>query len=129
MTGTLAGRTEWERRQYERDHGRRAAMALGLRLAAEFTRHDESGPLPAPFTVYAPVTTGTEDERTAAVDAWAQAHHVPAGWDEDHHHYCAKLSFGPLTWMVYMMPDRREVPAPVPAEVRPELATAGRDAA
>lgn len=119
MNGTnLAGRTSWEARQYERDHGQRAAVALAYRLVAEFISTDENGPVPPPSTVYLPVTRGSEDERIAAVDAWAAEHNVKAGWDGERHHYAAKLPFGPVSLMVYAMAD---VLPPVTRE--PELAT------
>jgi hypothetical protein len=116
---TLGGRTEWERRQYERDHGQRAAVALAYRLIADFISTDEDGPVPPPTTVYVPVSKGTQDERAAAVQAWAAAHNVTAGWDEERHHYFAKLPFGPLSLMVYMLPDT--LPAPAAREGAPVL--------
>jgi hypothetical protein len=120
MERTLPGRTAWESRQYQTDHGQRAAAALAYRLVADFIRTDENGPVPPPATICVPVSRGSENERIAAVDTWAQAHHVTAGWDGDRHHYAAKLPFGPLTYMVYMLPDV----LPVPAAREPELAVA-----
>jgi hypothetical protein len=119
---TLAGRTDWEARQYERDHGQRAAVALAYRLVAEFISTDEDGPVPPASTVYVPVSRGSEDERMEAVEAWAAAHHVTAGWDAGRHHYFAKLAFGPLSLMVYMLPDA--LPAPAAREDAAEMAVA-----
>jgi hypothetical protein len=120
-TTTLAGRTEWEARQYQQDHGKRAAMALAFRLLGDFLLTDEDGPVPPPSVVYVPVSRGSEAERAAAVQAWAAAHNVTAGWDEKHHHYFARLPFGPLSFMVYMLPD----PLPAPAAREDELAATG----
>ena len=115
MNGTIAGRTPCEARQYRKDHGQRAATALGYKLLADFLRDDEDGPLPPASTVYAPVMAGSDEERMAVVDAWAALHKTSAGWDAEHHHYCAKLPFGPVSLMVYMMPD-------APADREPVLA-------
>ena len=122
MEATLPGKTRWETEQYNRDRGQRAATALGYRLLADFIRTDASGPVPSGGTVYAPVVLGSDEERTAAVDEWAEAHGVPAGWDDDHHHYGAKLTFGPVAYMVYMIPAKREVQdSPPPREGEREL--------
>ena len=123
MESNLPGRTAWETEQYRKDHGQRAASALGLRLIADFIKNS-TGPYPAPgCRIMAPVMDGTEAERFAVVDAWAAENHVTPEWSDSRSHYAAKLSFGPWVYAVYMMPDPVSVPAPA-AEARPEMAVA-----
>ena len=119
MQDNLPGRTAWETQQYNRDHGHRAASALGLRLIADFIKN-HPGPVPPPGSrIIVPVMDGTEAERMAVVDEWAAENHVQAEWSAGHHHYSAKLYFGPWTYAVYMMPD-----VPAAAEAALELAGA-----
>ena len=122
MEPSIPGRTEWERRQYKKDHGQRAAMALALRLAAEFIRSDEDGPLPPPFTICAPVVGGSARHRMDVVDAWAVAHHVAPDWNASRQTYEARMSFGPVSLMVYALLDGADDMDS--AEAQPELAVA-----
>ena len=60
---------------------------------------------PKPQSHLEPVIKGTEDERKARVDAWARARDVTAGWHEETKTYRAVKHFGPVSYVVYMMPD------------------------
>lgn len=105
MTETFPGRTAWETRQYRRNHGRRAAVALEYKLFADFLHGDEDGPVPMRDTIIAcaaPPSAGKEDG-CAAVDRWAARHHVTAGWDNGS--YSAEVPFGPdLKYRVVFVP-------------------------
>ena len=115
----MNGKTPYEAEQYRKDHGHRAASALGLRLIADFIKNHD-GPIPAPGSrIMAPVMNGTEAERFAVVDTWATQNHVRPEWSASRSHYAAKIPFGPWTYVVYMMPDPVSVPA---AKATPELA-------
>jgi hypothetical protein len=123
MDTTIPG-TAWETKQYRRDHGERAAMALGLRLAADLIRDDE-GPLPPSFTICAPVTGGTMRQRMDIVDGWALRHLVVPEWNHAHQAYEARAVLGPVTYMVYarLAGDADEAPVPAAGEDAPaELA-------
>jgi hypothetical protein len=96
MEDLLPGKTRWESRQYRKDHGQRASVALQYRMFADFLRCDEDGPAPMRDThiaVAAPPDVSRE-EGCAAVDRWAARHHVKAGWD-DEGTYRAEVVFGP----------------------------------
>jgi hypothetical protein len=113
MQDTLPGRTERETR-LSADHGRTAAQAVGYQLIARhlyaFAAEDMKllglREIPEPRPQTWPVTGGTDDERIARVDAFAARHGVRAGTDEDSGTYRAVLAFGPVTLVVYMIPDR-----------------------
>jgi hypothetical protein len=53
-----------------------------------------------------PVTGGTDEDRMARIDAWAQRHGITAGPDEASGRYQAVLGFGPVRVIAYMIPDR-----------------------
>jgi len=67
------------------------------------------GQAPKPQAHLVPVIRGTEDQRKAKVDAWARVRHVTAFWHEETSTYRAVMMFGPVPYIVYMIPD---VPAP-----------------
>lgn len=103
--------TDWQRRQHAADGGYAASLAVGHEKAAAVLRN-----LPPDLTAvateqYAYAVTGTDEDRRAAVDAWAKAHHVPAAW-----HpllgYAARLQCGPLAVVVIAAPVSADVPAP-----------------
>ena len=122
LTAALPGKTRWETQQYQKDHGQRAAMALGLSLAGKFIRADEDSPLPPPFTICAPVVGGSARHRMDVVDAWAVAHHVAPDWNANRQTYEARMSFGPVSLMVYALLDGADDMDA--AEAQPELVVA-----
>jgi hypothetical protein len=90
--------TDWQRRQHDADGGFAAALASGHERAATVLRNLPDNLLAVATTQYVFAATGYYDDRKAAVDAWAAAHHVTAGW-LDGTGYCARLE-GPLTVVV-----------------------------
>jgi len=113
MDTTIPG-TAWETKQHRRDHGERAAMALGLLLASKDVREDGSGLIPPPFTIYYPASG---DDAAAQVDAWAKAHGVTAAPDLKRGTYEAKVTLGPVTLMAYHLLPDRAADMPAPAEL------------
>ena len=114
MTATaLKGRTDWEAKEYARDHGRTAAQATGWQLlarhiwacAAEDMEILGLREIPDPRPLQWPVTGGTDEDRKARVDAWAARHGVTAHPDPASGQYKAVLEFGPVHLVVYMIPD------------------------
>jgi hypothetical protein len=107
-------RTDWEREQYQADHGATAALALGFLLLAKYVKHHAAGdmqilgrtampePPPYKFAVFG----GTDDEQKARIDAWAKRHGVTAHTDRVSGHYEAAVPFGPVRLVAYMVPER-----------------------
>lgn len=95
---------------------------LGDYLAAhaeEDTFILEMGQSPKPQAHLVPVIRGTEEQRRARIDAWARVRHVVAFWHADTGSYRAVKFFGPVAYIVYMMPD-----VPAASEGARELAGA-----
>lgn len=113
MTSATDFRTPWEAQQYAADHGRTAAIAIGYQLiarhinacAAEDMQLLGLAALPDPRPQQWPVTGGTDEQRRARIDAWAKRHGITAHPDEASGQYRAVLTFGPVSLMVYMIPD------------------------
>ena len=113
-TTALAGRTDYEAREWAADHGRTAAIAVGYQLLARHVNACGTEDLellglreiPDPRPQMWPVTGGTDDDRRARIDAWAKRHGTTAGPDEDGGTYRAVLSFGLVKVIAYMIPDR-----------------------
>lgn len=132
---TLAGRTEWEARQYAADCGKHAAKAqafirLGLILECDddapapifMTHRIISGKVTEELRGYAALPSAGDDAGCAAVDRFAARHHVPAGWDDGH--YCAVIHLGGgYRYGAFFTPERNLHPAaPVTGEDAPVLA-------
>lgn len=103
--------TDAERRQHAADGGYAASLAVGHEKAAAILRN-----LPPDLTAvateqYAYAVTGTDEDRRAAVDAWARAHHVRSGMVPGLG-YAARLQCGPLAVVVIAAPVSADVPAP-----------------
>jgi len=113
-TTALQGRTEWEAAQYAADHGKTAAMALGYQLLARhinaFAAEDMGllgiREIPEARPQSWPVTGGSDEERKARVDAFAERHGIRPVTDAVSGQYKAVLEFGPVSLVVYMIPDR-----------------------
>ena len=118
MTATdLGGRTEWEHRQYLKDHGRRAAVVQAHRDFADFLETDEDSPAPPPD-----VTVGA-CRSAEAVDRWAARHHVTAEWRQGS--YRAVVDFGKeYTYCVAYVPKEVLDERLDSAEAQPEMAGA-----
>ena len=101
MTETLLpGRTEWETREYLKDHGHRAAVAQAHRHFADMLEADEDCPVPPGNDIVVAAARST-----TAVDRFAERHHVTAAWNG--RVYKASVSFGPeLTFAVIHMPPK-----------------------
>lgn len=107
-------RTDWEREQYQADHGATAALALGFLLLAKYVRHHAAGDMqilgrdrmPEPYPYKIPVFGGTDDEQKARIDLWARRHGVTARTGRVSGHYEAAVSFGPVRLVAYMVPER-----------------------
>jgi hypothetical protein len=114
MTSATDFKTRWEADEYARDHGKTAAVAIGYQLLARHLHACAAEDmallgvtLPAePRPYMQPVTGGTDEERKARVDAFAARHGVKAGPDDATGTYRAVLSFGPCSYVAYMIPDR-----------------------
>lgn len=91
--------TDWQRRQHDADGGFAAALASGHERAATVLRNLPDTLLAVATEQYVYAATGYYDDRKAAVDAWAAAHHVAARW-VDGTGYCARLACGPLAVVV-----------------------------
>ncbi len=88
MTETLLpGRTEWETREYFKDHGHRAAVAQAHRRFADLLDADEDCPVPPGNDIVVAVGPSV-----AAVDRWAARNHVTAAWNG--RVYKASVEFG-----------------------------------
>ena len=103
--------TDYQRRQHAADGGYAASLACGHEKAAVVLRN-----LPDTLTAvateqFAFATQGTDEDRRAAVDAWARAHHVPSGLVPGLG-YAARLQCGPLAVVVIAAPVSADVPAP-----------------
>ena len=110
----LEGRTKYEAGEYARDRGKTAAVAIGYQLLARHLHACAAEDMallgvthPAePRPYMQPVTGGTDEERKARVDAFAARHGVKAHADDATGTYRAVLSFGPCSYVAYMIPDR-----------------------
>ena len=103
-------RTDWERKQYDADHGRHAEFAQALAGLSAIIRAHPEMPLPGwsddyPLVINVPVSGRTEEECFAAVDAFAAGFGVTAQWRHDGHDYRARLRIGPVAYDVYRIPD------------------------
>lgn len=114
MTSATDFKTPWEAREWAADHGRTAAQAIGQQCYARYL-HDRAAEdmallgitaIPEPRPQMWPVTGGSDEDRKARVDAFATRHGIRAGTDETSGTYRAVLAFGPVTLVVYMIPDR-----------------------
>jgi len=107
--------TDAERRQLAADGGHGLATAIAHQVMAREC-HDLPETLiiaPADQQFYA--TTGTIEDRQAAVDTWAARHGVTAGWDGAVGMYSAKVTFGRSSMRASAVPVREPV-SPVPAD-------------
>lgn len=87
MEQVIPGRTAWEKQQYRKDQGHRAAIAAAHRAFADFLEADDRSPLPPGADFAVGVLPSPE-----AVDEWAARHHAAASWR--HGTYRASVSFG-----------------------------------
>jgi hypothetical protein len=116
--------TDWAQAQHDADGGFAATLAAGhAKIAADL--RDHAGDLmPVAADQYLFATQGTDDDRRAAVDAWAADHHVTAGWD-DRFGYHAKVMFGPMSEVAMVVRERNaEHMAPYLAERRAAIQAA-----
>lgn len=132
MTATdLGGRTEWEHRQSQKDHGQHAASAQAYLRLGLILETDEDSPVPMHMSCvseggvltdtlwgYAALPSAGDEAGTAAVDRWAARHHATAAWADGRYEAVMHLG-GRLRYGVRYTPERSLYPA------APELAVTG----
>jgi hypothetical protein len=91
--------TDHQRQQHDADGGFAASLAAGHERAATVLRNLPDDLIAVATTQFLFAVKGGYEDREAAVDAWAAAHHVEAGW-VDGTGYCARLECGPLAVVV-----------------------------
>jgi len=87
--------TPWAQAQHD-DGGYTATLAVTHEKIAADLREHAGDLMPVAADQYLFATKGTDEDRRAAIDAWAAEHHVTAGWD-DRYGYHAKVMFGPMS--------------------------------
>lgn len=103
--------TPYERLIRDADGGFGHRLAGDLERAAADLRLMTEPLMPTIVNTYLYATTGSDEERRAAVDAWAARHHVPAGWSETSGWYCARVATDTMTVMAIAVSES-EFPAP-----------------
>ena len=97
--------TNWAQAQPDADGGFAASLASSHEQAANALRNLPDNLMAVPTDQYVFATKGTDEERRAAVDAWAAAHHVTAGYQRDR--YCAKVLLGLIPCVAIAIPEKR----------------------
>ena len=108
----------YSNQERDADGGYTATLAVYHEQIARDLRTKTGDLMPVAADQYLFAAKGTDDDRRAAVDAWAADHHVTAGWD-DRFGYHAKVMFGPMSEVAIVVRERNaEHMAPYLAERR-----------
>ena len=102
-------------RERDADGGYTATLAVTHEKIAADLRAHTGDLMPVAADQYLFATKGTDEDRRAAIDAWAAEHHVTAGWD-DQFGYCAKVMFGPMSEVAVAVTEERAIYAAYAAE-------------
>ena len=102
---TNAYGTTWAQQQHDADGGLAASIASSHEQTANALRNLPDDLMAVTTDQYLFATKGTDEERHAAVDAWAAAHHVTAGYRDGR--YCAKVQLGLIPCVAIAIPEKR----------------------
>ena len=102
---TNAYGTTWAQQQHDADGGLAASIASSHEQTANALRNLPDDLMAVTTDQYLFATKGTDEDRRAAVDAWAAAHHVTAGYRDGR--YCAKVLLGLIPCVAIAIPEKR----------------------